>query len=91
MASARPSSTDLGALAEIKHPGGKFQAEVAQVGRAATLQHIDGLDDFDGSCLRMRPSGWSMSVMSATHFLPMRLPVSTMQFGEGDRVFFLAS
>src|SRR5467141_2278343 len=34
------------ALAEEKHPGGKFQAEVAEVAGAAPFENFDGLDDF---------------------------------------------
>src|SRR6267378_4431144 len=35
----------LGPLAEIKHPRGEFQAQFAQIGRAAAFQDLDGLGD----------------------------------------------
>jgi len=36
----------LGPLAQIKHPRGEFEAQFAQVGRAAAFEDLDRLGDF---------------------------------------------
>src|SRR5204863_10088389 len=34
-------------VAEIEHPRGKLNAEVAEISGSATLEHLDAFDDFE--------------------------------------------
>ena len=64
----------------------QLQRERLQVPRAAALQGLDRTRRPRGRCRRVRPSGWSMSVMRAATFLPMPRPIVDHGLGQRPRV-----
>ena len=77
----------LGAFAEKKHPGGKLEAQFAEIGRAAAAEYFDALDDFIGmaghAAERLVHVGDQRD-----HFLAHALAGLDHDFGEADGIFF---
>lgn len=77
----------FGALAEKKHPRGKFNAQFAQISRAAAAENFNALDDFSG--MAGHPAERLVHIGDESDdFFAHALAGLDHDFGETDGIFF---